>query len=84
MKYYRLLRNNKESGPFSSDDLISNGFKPYDLIWEEGKSAAWRYPSEIADFKIMHRRLKNNRLIGFIRKTNLRCNPNCRQINILP
>ncbi|HNP21996.1 MAG TPA: hypothetical protein PKM63_05350 [Panacibacter sp.] len=51
MKYYRLLRNNKESGPFSSDDLISNGFKPYDLIWEEGKSAAWRYPSEIADFK---------------------------------
>lgn len=51
MKYYRLLRNNKESGPYSAEDLIKAGFKPYDLVWEEGRSAAWRYPSEVADFK---------------------------------
>lgn len=51
MKYYRLLRNNKETGPYSSEDLIKAGFKAYDLVWEEGKSAAWRYPSEIEDFK---------------------------------
>ncbi len=51
MKYYRLLRNNKESGPYRAEELIKAGFKPYDLVWEEGRSAAWRYPSEVSDFK---------------------------------
>ena len=51
MTYYRLLRDNKESGPFAEDELIAKGFKPYDLIWVEGKSAGWRYPSEIPAFK---------------------------------
>ena len=51
MTYYRLLRNNKESGPFAEDEIIAKGFKPYDLIWVEGKSAGWRYPSEIPVFK---------------------------------
>lgn len=27
------------------------GIKPYDLVWLEGKSAAWRYPSEIEELK---------------------------------
>jgi hypothetical protein len=27
------------------------GLKPYDLVWIEGRSAAWRYPSEIAELK---------------------------------
>ena len=48
---YRLLRDNKESGPFSEEEMIAKGFKPYDLIWVEGKSAGWRYPSEIPVFK---------------------------------
>src|SRR3982750_2624056 len=48
---YRLLRDNKESGPYSEEELIAKGFKPYDLLWAEGKSAGWRYPSEIAPFK---------------------------------
>jgi hypothetical protein len=26
---------------------VSFGLKPYDLVWVEGKSAAWRYPSEV-------------------------------------
>ena len=30
---------------------MATGFKPYDLIWVEGKSAGWRYPSEIPAFK---------------------------------
>ncbi|HRH59918.1 MAG TPA: hypothetical protein PL045_05065, partial [Chitinophagaceae bacterium] len=51
MNHYKLLRNNKESGPFTASQLIGMGFKAYDLIWQEGKSAAWRYPSEIAEFK---------------------------------
>src|SRR4051812_42856360 len=51
MNLYRLLRSNKESGPYSQDDIIALGFKPYDLIWVEGKSAGWRYPSEIPELK---------------------------------
>jgi hypothetical protein len=46
---YLLLRNNKQSGPFSVDELKSMGLKAYDLVWSEGKSAAWRYPSEIEE-----------------------------------
>jgi len=51
MNNYLLLRDNKESGPFSLDDLIHKGLKAYDLVWIEGKSAAWRYPSEITELK---------------------------------
>lgn len=32
-------------------DLVTLGLKPYDLIWVEGRSAAWRYPSEISELK---------------------------------
>jgi hypothetical protein len=51
MPGYLLLRNNKESGPFSLQQLISMTLKPYDLVWVEGKSAAWRYPGEIEELK---------------------------------
>jgi len=44
---YLLLRNNKQSGPYSLDDLKTMGLKAYDLVWVDGKSAAWRYPCEI-------------------------------------
>lgn len=49
MTSYLLLRNNKESGPFSLDELVRQGLKAYDLIWVNGKSAAWRYPGEIQE-----------------------------------
>lgn len=49
MSAYRLLRNNKENGPFTLDQLIAMGLKAYDLVWVDGKSAAWRYPSEIPE-----------------------------------
>jgi hypothetical protein len=51
MLSYLLLRNNKESGPLSQEQLLQLGLKPYDLVWIEGKSAAWRYPSEIPELK---------------------------------
>lgn len=51
MKPYRLLRNNKETGPYSAEELITMGLKAYDLVWVDGKSAAWRYPCEIAELK---------------------------------
>ena len=51
MSSYLLLRNNKESGPYTLDSLIQLGLKPYDLVWVEGRSAAWRYPSEVAELK---------------------------------
>lgn len=47
METYLLLRSNKQSGPYSLQQLVSFGLKPYDLVWVEGKSAAWRYPSEV-------------------------------------
>ena len=51
MKKYRLLRDNKETGPYAAEELIQSGLKKYDLIWVDGKSAAWRYPCEIDVFK---------------------------------
>jgi len=48
---YLLLRNNKQSGPYSLEDLKSMGLKAYDLVWLEGKSAAWRYPCELEELK---------------------------------
>lgn len=51
MNQYLLLRDNKQSGPFSPKELENMGLKPYDLVWQEGKSAAWRYPSEIDELK---------------------------------
>ncbi len=51
MTSYLLLRNNKESGPFSFEELVNQGLKAYDLVWIKDKSAAWRYPGEIAELK---------------------------------
>ncbi|ULQ53969.1 hypothetical protein [Flavihumibacter fluvii] len=51
MQRYRLLRNNRESGPYSQQDLIDLGLKAYDLIWMEGKSSSWKYPSEVESLK---------------------------------
>ena len=47
---YLLLRNNKQSGPYSIDDLIGQQLKPNDLVWTEGKSRAWLHPYEMEEF----------------------------------
>jgi hypothetical protein len=49
MKEYLLLRNNKQSGPYSAEDLRSMGLRALDLVWVEKKSSCWRYPSEIRE-----------------------------------
>src|SRR5439155_8615217 len=44
---YLLLRNNQQSGPYSLEELLQLQLKPFDLVWVEGRSAAWQYPGEI-------------------------------------
>lgn len=51
MNQYLLLRDNKQTGPYSREELIAKGLKAYDLVWLEGRSAAWRYPSEFDELK---------------------------------
>src|SRR6187455_659441 len=51
MNKYLLLRDNKQSGPYTVPEIIEKGIKPYDLVWLDGKSLAWRYPSEIEELK---------------------------------
>ena len=51
MSSYLLLRNNRESGPFTIDEIREMPLKAYDLLWVVGKSAAWRYPGEIPEIK---------------------------------
>jgi hypothetical protein len=50
-KVYLLLRNNKQLGPFSLDELLQQSLQPFDLVWVEGRSAGWRYPTEIDTLK---------------------------------
>src|SRR6476469_1757911 len=47
---YLLLRDNKQSGPYSIDELIGQQLKPTDLVWTEGKSRAWLHPYEMEEF----------------------------------
>jgi hypothetical protein len=51
MPGYLLLRNNKESGPHTLEEIIAMQLKQHDLIWVEGRSAAWRYPEELEEFR---------------------------------
>jgi hypothetical protein len=51
MSSYLLLRNNKESGPYTIEEVKELSLKAYDLLWVVGKSAAWRYPGEIPELK---------------------------------
>ena len=50
-KVYLLLRDNKQSGPYSLEEILQLGLRPFDLIWVEGRSAGWSYPSEITALK---------------------------------
>src|SRR5882724_8351771 len=51
MTKYLLLRDNKQTGPYDLDELRTKGSKAYDLVWIDGKSEAWRYPSEVEELK---------------------------------
>ena len=51
VRIYRLLRNNKEEGPLTAEELVSKQLRTYDLIWIDGCSTAWSYPGELPEFK---------------------------------
>ena len=51
MSKYLLLRSNKQSGPYTLEEMRQLCLKAYDLVWIEGKSAAWRYPGEVEELK---------------------------------
>jgi len=46
-RVYLLLRNNQQTGPFTIGELLQQQLKSSDMIWIEGKSAAWTYLSEL-------------------------------------
>lgn len=50
-KIYKLLRNNRQTGPYTLAELVALDLKPFDLIWADGKTAGWMYPSEIEALK---------------------------------
>ncbi|MBX2921350.1 MAG: hypothetical protein KF746_04085 [Chitinophagaceae bacterium] len=51
MKKYLLLRDNQQSGPYTAEGLQKMTLRKFDLIWIEGESIMWKYPSEIREFK---------------------------------
>jgi hypothetical protein len=69
MSSYLLLRNNKESGPFTIEEIKGLSLKAYDLLWVVGKSAAWRYPGEIPELKSFAPPVPEDVLTPFIKKT---------------
>jgi len=44
---YLLLRDGRQSGPFTIGELLQQQLRTSDMIWIEGKSAAWCYLSEM-------------------------------------
>jgi hypothetical protein len=89
MKPYRLLRNNKESGPYSAEELIQMGLKAYDLIWEDGKSASWRYPCEISALKPYAPEVEEQPFDRFYKKPSVvdtvkKENPSSADLNAIP
>src|SRR5688500_7729877 len=51
MTTYILLRDNKESQPYTITDLKSLGLKSSDLIWVEGQSVFWQHPNQIKELR---------------------------------
>jgi hypothetical protein len=70
MSSYLLLRNNQESGPFTMEEIKGMSLKAYDLLWVVGKSAAWRYPGEIAELKSFAPPVPEQFSDSFYKKTN--------------
>src|ERR1700676_1341657 len=69
MSSYLLLRNNKESGPFTFEEVTGMTLKTYDLLWVVGKSAAWRYPGEIPELKSFAPPLPEQNSDSYVRKS---------------
>jgi hypothetical protein len=50
-KIYLVLSKNKESGPYTLEELRGLPLTSADLVWVEGQSAGWHYPSELPELK---------------------------------
>lgn len=68
MSTYLLLRDNKQTGPHTLDEIRAMGLKKYDLIWVEGKSAAWRYAGEINEMKAFAPEIEEQPFDRFFRR----------------
>jgi hypothetical protein len=51
MKCYVLLRNKKQEGPYSFEELVSKNLKNNDLILKEGLDSIWHYPYEVEELR---------------------------------
>jgi hypothetical protein len=51
MKRYMLLRKNRESGPYTLEELMIQRLRPNDLLWEEGESTSWKFPLEMEELR---------------------------------
>lgn len=49
MSNYLLLKDNRQSGPYSLEQLITLDLQPKDLVWVQGQSEGWTYASEIKE-----------------------------------
>lgn len=46
---YQVLRNNRQTGPYTLEELRSLQLQDHDLIWAEGQAGGWRSPSEVRE-----------------------------------
>ena len=51
MKKYLLLRDNRQSGPHTIEQLGSIGLLQMDLVWIEDQSTCWQHPDAIEELK---------------------------------
>lgn len=51
MKRFLLLREDRETGPYSLEELRGLALKSSDLVWVEGESLGWSYPDQIKELK---------------------------------
>ncbi|HEX2608084.1 MAG TPA: GYF domain-containing protein [Flavisolibacter sp.] len=48
---YFLLRNNAQLGPYTIDELLQQSLRDKDLVWAEGSSTVWSFPSELTELQ---------------------------------
>ena len=51
MKQYFLLRENKESGPFTLETIRNKNLVTSDLVWMEGLSTSWSHAADLEELK---------------------------------
>jgi hypothetical protein len=60
---YLLLRDGRQSGPFTIGELLQQQVRPTDMIWIEGKSTAWCYLYEMQLLPGATERISDQRIV---------------------